>query len=180
MSSFINLMGNDVWSAVDIKSRLHAEIRGEVSENSETELNRALQGAALGLYTLSATEKAGVLYFKSVMDKVEALGLQARADMALLNAAMSVETAQRRLAQELVLLVEEGEPPEPINSEAVATDAQEREIAQAVVDTASAEVLALTLLRNPPPPPVPESGPLTPTPVEPAAETAPAPVAEAA
>lgn len=151
MRSFINLMGNDVWSAVDIKSRLHAEIRGEVSENSETELNRALQGAALGLYTLSATEKAGVLHFKSVMDKVEALGLQAREDMALLSAAMITEVAQRRLAQTVVALVEEGEPPKPINTEAVQIDAQEREAAQAVVNGASADALALALLRNPPP-----------------------------
>lgn len=151
--SFIDLMANDVWSDADIKARLHAEIRSEVSEQSEAELNRALQGKMLGMHTMTPGEMALLMLFKGATDRVAVLGAAARADMALLAATLPVEAAQRRLAQPVVLPLEAGEPPVPINLEAVALDTQEREAAQAVVDGASAEALALALLRNPAPKP---------------------------
>jgi hypothetical protein len=153
MSSFVNLMASDVWSDADIKARLHAEIRSQVSEYAETELNRALQGAALGMHTLSDPEMASLMLFKSATDRVALLGTQARADMALLHEVLALEVAQARLAQPVALLLEEGEPPVPVNLDAVALDVQEREAAQAVVDGASAAALALALLRNPAPQP---------------------------
>jgi hypothetical protein len=136
-----------------MRSRLHAEIRSQVSEYAETELNRALQGAALGMHTLSDPEMASLMLFKSATDRVALLGTQARADMALLTEVLALEVAQARLAQPAIELLEEGEPPVPVNLEAVALDVQEREVAQAVVDGASAAALALALLRNPAPQP---------------------------
>lgn len=99
MSSFIDLMSNDVWGEADIKARLHAEIRSEVSELVETELNRALQGAMLGMHTLTPHEQEGLLHFKTATDRVALLGECARADAALLAQTMALEVAQRRLAQ---------------------------------------------------------------------------------
>lgn len=128
--SFIDLMKNDVWSEADIKTRLHAEICSEVSELAETELNRALQGAALGLHTLTLQEREGLAHFKAATDRVAALGLAARADAALLHETMALEGAQRCLGDDK-------------------TDAQQRAAAQALIDVASPAALALSLLRKP-------------------------------
>lgn len=152
MTSFIDLMANDVWSETDIKSRLHAEIRSEVSEMAEQELNRALQGKMLGMHVMSQAEIALLMAFKAATDRAAVLGTAARADMALLNKVLVLEPAQRRLALE---------PVEPVldELEAIANvleldrDALEREEAQVIIDAASADALALSLLRNPVPEP---------------------------
>jgi hypothetical protein len=89
--SFVNLMGNDRWSAADIKTRLHALIRSEVSQQLEEELNRALQGMSLGLHTLTAQEQADLQKFKLVTDSVAAEGAAARADAALLHTVLDFE-----------------------------------------------------------------------------------------
>jgi hypothetical protein len=129
MMSFVNLMANDVWSETDIKARLHAEIRSEVSELAETELNRALQGAALGLHTLTLQERESLAHFKAATDRVAALGLAARADAVLLHETMALEAAQRCVGDD-------------------ETDAPQRAAAQALIDAASAGALALSLLRK--------------------------------
>lgn len=134
--SFIDLMANDVWTEAAIKARLHAEIRSEVSADQEAEINRALQGAGLGVYQLTVADRQLIGRFKGVVDRVTALGVKARADAALLVQVLAVEAAQRRLAQPVV------------DTEA---DTAERAEAQAVVDAATPEALALLALRNPPP-----------------------------
>lgn len=149
MESFINLMASDVWSEADIKARLHAEIRSQVSDYAETELNRTLWDAKVYGRAFTAEEAANIAAFKAATNRVALLGTQSRADMALLAEVLALEVAQVRLAQPVIEPVEEGEPPVPVNLEAVAFDTQERETAQAVVDSASAEVLDLALLRNP-------------------------------
>lgn len=136
MPSFIDLMADDVWSEADIKARLHAEMRSEVSEFAEIELNRALQGMAMGLHTLSAQEQHSLMRFKAATDRVALLGAEARADMALLHDVLALESAQHRLAL----------PPVEVDA-----DTAERAAAQGVVDAASPEALALCLLRNPAP-----------------------------
>jgi hypothetical protein len=140
MKSFVDLMASNVWSEADIKNRLHAEIRSQVTENAETELNRALQGAALGLHKLSPGEMASLQHFKTTTDRVEQLGKQARADAALLDTALAHEWAVTRLAEA------------PIEGDE--TDAPKRAAAQHLIDNASPETLALyqarQLFRNPP------------------------------
>lgn len=91
----IDLLADYVWSEADIKARLHAEIRSEISELMETEINRALQGAALGVHKLTPQEMQAIQKFKVSTDRVAALGEKARADMALLNAAMTYEADYR-------------------------------------------------------------------------------------
>ncbi|UUZ68072.1 hypothetical protein LP416_27795 [Polaromonas sp. P2-4] len=147
--SFIDLMKSDVWSEADIKARLHAEIRSEVSEFAETELNRALQGLAMGLHQLTTAEQAGLARFKACTDRVAALGLAARADMALLADTLKVEAAQRRLALPVLAPVSEGDPPVVANQTAVDADTGERTAAQAVVMAASPAALELVAQRNP-------------------------------
>jgi hypothetical protein len=132
MTGFINLMGSDVWSEADIKSRLHSEIRAEVTEFAETELNRALQGAALGMHTLSQQEQVSLMHFKAVTDRVAALGVTARADAALLRGAMAVEAA-------LQLQARPDASPEQLAA------------AAAVIAAATTPVNDLVALRNPAP-----------------------------
>lgn len=159
MSSFIDLMGSDVWTEVDIKSRLHAEIRSEVSEFAETELNRALQGKMLGIHTMSAEEMQTLMRFKSATERVTQLGKQARLDTVLLAKVLLHEAAVLRLS---LLPVEPLPTPLPITDEdgnqipvevfvdtEYIEDASERREAQAVVAESSPDVLALNLLRNP-------------------------------
>lgn len=134
MASFVDLMGNDVWSEADIKARLHAEIRSQISEFAEMELNRALQGKIMGLYVLTAQDQASLMIFKGATDRVTALGTAARADAALLKQVRALEAARRRLAQ----TVQPG-----------SDDAAQRLAAQATVTAADAATVALALLRVP-------------------------------
>lgn len=148
MASFINMLGSDVWSEADIKVRLHAEIRSEFSEMTETELNRALQGAALGLHTLTAEEQQTLMGFKAATDRASALGVAARADRSLLADAMSHEAAQARLALAPYLDPAPDADALPVevdleHAARVAADLQSRAAAQAVIDAASAGVIAL-------------------------------------
>lgn len=151
--SFIDMTANDVWSEEDIKSRLHAEIRSEVSEFAETELNRALQGSALGMHTLTQQEQISLMHFKAATDRVALLGTTARANMVLLNKTFAFEVAKNRLAMPVVGSVIEGGLPAEDNTEALILDEVERANAQAVVDAVSLEVLSLYNLRNPTAPP---------------------------
>jgi hypothetical protein len=136
MSSFINLMANDVWSDDDIKARLHAEFRTEISEFAEREIYRALHALHLRMRPLSLAEQAVVGKFAAVDGRVSVMGVAARADMALLNSVFAYEAAMARLAQPEV--------------EESATDLAEREAALAVTTDASSQVVDLYLLRKPP------------------------------
>jgi hypothetical protein len=154
MISFINLMASDVWSEADIKNRLHAEIRSQVSEQAETELSRALQGAALGMHTLTQQEQASLMAFKVATDRVAALGVQARADAALLAEVMVLEVHARRLALPAVepvmgLGAEPDDELVVINVDEVATDTAERDAAEAALAGATEAATALLALRNP-------------------------------
>lgn len=111
----IDLLADYVWSEADIKARLHAETRSEISELMETEINRALQGAALGVHKLTPQEMQAIQKFKAATDRVAALGEKARADMALLNAALAYEADYRAWKADAEL-------PEPSLPEPTATD----------------------------------------------------------
>jgi len=146
MTSFVNLMANDVWNEADIKSRLHSEIRSVISEQKENEISRAIQGRLLGMHTLTPEESASIALFKQVSDKVALLAVQARADAVLLSKAMDLELAQNRLTQPATETEE---------------DIQERDDASSVIAAAIPSVVALAALRKPvliePTTPVPEA-----------------------
>lgn len=168
MPSFIDLMSNDVWTEVDIKNRLHAEIRSEISEQAETELNRALQGAIMKMHTLTADEQSALMEFKTATDRVATLGSAARADWILLNKTLAHEQAASRLAQPVyappaIKLTKSAPTTFPevstqVEPTLLEIDTQERAAAQAVFDAATSDVLDLVALRytynNPPTPPM--------------------------
>lgn len=146
MSSFVDLMANDVWSDADITNRTEAMLRSQFSLVDEQVLNRKVSGAALGVYTLTPEDRAEIQAFAAATLAAQQAGIQARADMALLHQALALEAAHRRLAQPVV--------------EDDQADAAERAEAQAVVDAATPEATALYYRRNPPPPPPPPEEPL--------------------
>ena len=164
MPSFIDLMANDVWTAADIKNRLHAEIRSEISEQAETELNRALQGAIMKMHTLTAGEQQELLKFKAATDRASAIGAEARADWILLSKTFAHEAAVARLALPVLIAAPvkaqkaDAMVPENIAIDPSVLDASERTEAQAVLDAATPEVVELVALRhaqnNPPTPPI--------------------------
>lgn len=136
--SFVDLLSSDVWSEADIVRRTEALVRSEFSRDAETILVRKVQGVALGV-PLSAEDEAEVAAFRAVLLAAQAAGVEARADMVRLQAVLDHEAALGRL----VLPAIEGD----------AEDAVERGAAQALVDGASAETLALYALRHPEPEP---------------------------
>ena len=150
--SFIDMMANDVWSDGDITNRTEAMVRSQVSQQDELVLNRKVQGAALGEYTLTAEDQAQMAVLAQAGLEAQQAGIAARTDMALLMDVFGVEAAERRLAQPVVEpeLDEEGSV---INQDAVDADVEERAAAQAVVDAASEEVMGWVEARRPPPPP---------------------------
>ncbi len=137
MTSFINLMANDIWSEADIIRRTEAMIRSEFSLDVETILNRKVLGISIGTYTPTDADLAEIARYDQVAKAAQAAGVAARVDMALLLQTMDYEKAMRRLAL----------PPIEDDEQ----DAAERAEAQAVVDAASQEVVDLYALRNPPP-----------------------------
>lgn len=156
MSSFINLLANDVWSDADILNRTEAMVRSEFSAASEGIINRKLSGAGLGMYVPTLEDQAEIGRFAQVTQGAAMEGAAAKADMILLQSALDYEAAQKRLEQLLItepatvtVTDTDGTTAEAPNP-AIAADAVERTAAQVVLDAASPETLALVLLRNPP------------------------------
>jgi hypothetical protein len=150
--SFINMMADDVWSEQDITSRTEAMVRSVMPLQDELVLNRKVQGAALGEYTLTAEDQADMAKLAQAGFEAQQEGIAARADMALLLQVFPVEAAEKRLAEPVVepILDEEGEV---TNQDEIDTDEAERAEAQALVDAAPAEVMEWVEQRRPPPPP---------------------------
>lgn len=146
--SFVNLMGNDVWSEADIVNRTEAMIRSVFSDQVVAILNRKATGAALGQYTMTDDERAELARYAQACEDAHQAGNAARADMALLQRALDVEAAQRRLLLPLYagpVLLEDG----TADPQAEA-DAAQRAAAQAVIDGATPDVLDLVAARAAP------------------------------
>ena len=139
-------MANDVWSEADIKTRLHTEIRSVISEQAETELNRALQGAIMKMHVLTASEQKMLMGFKAATDRVAALGATARADSVLLTKTLAHEKAAKRL-NEPPYILSNTEPDVFGEVSLQALDDQERNAALLVVTAATQDVLELVGLR---------------------------------
>ena len=142
MERFVDLMASDIWSDADITNRTEAIIASEFSPNEVSILTRKATGAALGQYQLNPDEVARIARYAEASEIARQAGIQAKADMQLLKEALEVESAINRLKQ-LEL------DPETSDESAVEADIAEREAAQLVIDSASAEVIALVELRNP-------------------------------
>lgn len=140
MSSFINLMADDIWSEADIIRRTEAMIRSEFSLEVETILNRKVSGMALGIYQPTVEEQIEIGRYQAAAQQAQAAGNAARADMALLHRVFVLESADRRLSQPL--------PPEDATPEELAADEAARAEAQAVLDAADTDALELLELRK--------------------------------
>lgn len=158
MASFVNLLGNDVWSEADIVNRTEAELHGQVSKEVELILSRKMIGFSLGRMIPTAQEQADLTTYEIAAYRAQQSGIAARADMALLQLALDYEQAQARLLwpiltkPAMIMIINELHAYVEIINPAIAVDAAERVAAQAVLDAATPETLALMALRNPPPP----------------------------
>lgn len=89
--SFINLLGSDVWSEADIVNRTEAELHSAVSKETELILSRKMIGFSLGRLVPSAQEAIDLTNYEIASYQAQQSGNVARADMALLQAAMNHE-----------------------------------------------------------------------------------------
>lgn len=92
--SFVNLMGNDLWSESDIDNKVQAMIRSRYSENDELKAARLAR-----CESPSGDELNFVSALDSWVAECVANGRQARKDTVLLSMVLAVEEAQRRLSQ---------------------------------------------------------------------------------
>jgi hypothetical protein len=173
MTSFVNMMGFDVWNETDIINRTEALIRTKYSQEEEMILNRKISGMQLGLYTLTADEQAEMSDFNVTVLNARTAGDAARADMALLQQALNVEAAQTAL---------NALPPAPTDG-STDPDADQRAALQAQISGAPQNVTDLVTQRAayfasllpPPPPPVDPNAPTDPNAPAPTPAPTPAP-----
>lgn len=137
--SFINMYANDVWSDADIVHHTEQMLHSRVSKEAELILSRKMIGFSLGLIIPTAEEQVELTLYQLAAAEAQQAGIEARADMVLLQAVLDYEAAQARL---LVAPVTEPE-------EAVLVDTQECAAAQTTVDTADNNVVSIALLRQP-------------------------------
>lgn len=145
MATFINLLGNDIWSDADITNRCRAIIESQVPVVRQDELRTIMLGHIAKLRAGTGAEMAEILLVKSLTEAAADLSRAARADMALLQSALDYESATRRLAVPVFAGVErQQDNPDYLSDQA------EREAALDVVSSASQATLDLVVLRNPP------------------------------
>ena len=130
MSSFINLMADDVWSEADIVNRTESIIAAEFPPARHAILQRKVQGQGMGVYVLTEQEQLELQRYALVSHQAGALADAARADMALLQHALDAEAAQRRL---------ELPPADPPTEQ----DGYERQAAEAVLEAVTDQVQEL-------------------------------------
>jgi hypothetical protein len=87
--SFVNLMGNDVWSEADIINRTESMIASQFPLVEI--LRRKVLGQMEGQYALTPAENDEYLAYKMYTFQMGMLAGEARADMARLQQAMAVE-----------------------------------------------------------------------------------------
>lgn len=157
--SIINLLANNRWSEADIVNHGRAVIASQVPEERQNELRTIMLGHIAGMRTATPDEMAEIVMVKQATEAQAVSNAAARADMALLQSVLDYEAAVEQLSYPPLTLetnvgmgdyAEDGtlifsHPPQ----EHVDYDTQERAKAQAVIDAATPEVLALYALRHP-------------------------------
>jgi len=96
--SFIDLMGDVVWTPAQIKRRVTDLIRQKCGVEEELQLVRIMVEEQRG-YTPTAEESAAITAFAAHVQTCQAAGDQADADNILLASAIEHEKAVRRLAR---------------------------------------------------------------------------------
>jgi len=145
------MMDNKVFTADEINNRVVSMIRQKFSENDEFKLNRIIQGEALAKYTPTLSEQAQIDAFSTLVLSARQAGVDAAADSLLLQSVLDYEVAQVRLAKApldpLAYPDVGGINGGKVANPALAIDADERAVAQAVVDGASVAVTDLVTAR---------------------------------
>lgn len=162
MTRFINLMANDVWTEADLMNRMRAMVGAVSSPERQHDLQTIMIGHIAQMRAATASELAEIMAIKLATESAGEAVLQARLDMALLHDVRAFELAKLRLTLPVVEAVYSAAPvsidpdappaePTVTNQSAIDTDGVERLTAQVVVDAATPEALALSVLRYPPP-----------------------------
>lgn len=152
---FINMLANDVWTEAEIVNRTEAMVRSRMSLADELVLNRKIEGARAGQYTLSLEDEAQMAELAAAGMEAQMAGIAARTDMLTLLEVFEVEAAEKRLALPVVEPLFDDEF-NIVNQAEVDADNAERAIAQERIDAADEEVMTWVEARRPPPPPEPE------------------------
>ena len=95
--SFIDLMGNVVFTDKQILKRTEAMIRNVFSAEAETILNRKVQEIHLGQAQMTPELEAEIALFAKVTKEAKEAGEQAKADNELLKQVLAYENAERTL-----------------------------------------------------------------------------------
>jgi hypothetical protein len=96
--SFINLMASDRWSEADIINRTEAMIASEFTPAEMEQIKRYTIGAAIGQYQMSEDEQQLVGRYQAVVLGARQAGIEARADMRLLEQVLEYEAAHNTIA----------------------------------------------------------------------------------
>jgi hypothetical protein len=145
--SFIDLMGNTVWSEQDIVSKTEAMIRSEFPVQTELILNRKVVGQIGGMYQMTDSEKEELARYQVAVENARIAGVEARKDMELLNRVLHLEAVAARLKQPVIeQIIVDGVV---INQEEIDADYAERATAQAILDAMEPDEKELYDLRNP-------------------------------
>lgn len=108
--SFVNLMGDVIWSDVDITNKTENMVREHYSDTEREILTRKMVGSIAGLWTLSDEETASLAHFGPVAAIAHQSGIDARADNAMVKKAIEHEKALA-IAALIALAIENGVPP---------------------------------------------------------------------
>ncbi len=179
----IDKLASKTYDASEITYIAQFEIRSQLSQAQEDNLQRKILGSILGVYTLSADEQQEIDDYKALLLSVQTESAQAVIDNQLLIDAIAYESAVIRLQQyelsvgrpeqtvyknengvqvvdyvipavaPLAATVEKvvyngmNQTTETVTNPLIEHDEAERAAAQAIIDNASEEVLALVDLR---------------------------------
>lgn len=146
--SFVNLLGNNLWSEYDILRHTEAMIRKEFSIEKEAVINRKATRAAIGSYSLTQEDQNELQEYAKVSEKAGQAGIEAAKDNALLSETLAYEKSKQRLSIPEIEKVFD-EQGTLVNKEEVEKDQTERAEALLVANEARSEVIGLYSIRNP-------------------------------
>lgn len=151
--SFVNMMGNDRWTDLDINRRVQAIIRSQFTAEDELKAARLVRQA-----TKTDAEQAFIESVDATIEAALSEGHDARADMELLAQVLNIEECIRIVAIQITepVLDEQGAV---TNQDQIDIETTVRANCQSQIEVASPEVMALVALRNPKPEPAPETEP---------------------
>jgi hypothetical protein len=136
--SFVDLLGDHVWTETDIVNRTEAMVRAVTPVIQQQIITRKVTAALIGKWELTPAEKAENDAYEQACIEAHQAGQAARRDMALLQRAFNYERAA------LLLSVPPADDADQMDVEQAAAA---RDAAEAIVDAADDELLQLVARR---------------------------------